>query len=238
VLYRVPGAGPPVLFLGDSNIEQYAPRMVALLRAAPQAHRTALFLTGGGCVPIPGLRDPRLPGCASLMPAAEAAIAAHGAGTVVIGAQWWGHFTSPRITAGGAALADPAGRDAALAALAETISRWVREGRRVVLVLNIPWGAELDPRQGVTRGWLTFGTRPMALDRTRLEAEFGAISRALAATARQSGAEVIDPLAHLCTATTCPAATPEGEPIYKDAVHLRPSFVRAAVTYLDFAVAR
>lgn len=236
VLYRQTGTGAPVLFLGDSNIEQYAPRMAALLRAAPGSHRTALFLTGGGCVPIPGLRDAKLPGCASLMPAAEAAIATHSATTVVIGAQWWGHFTSPRIDANGNALSTQSGRDAALAALADTITRWVRDGRRVILVLNIPWGAELDPRQSVTRGWLTFGTRPMALDRARLEAEYGAISHALAATARQAGAEVIDPLDHLCSKSTCPAATPDGTPLYKDAVHLRPSYVRLAVTYLDVAL--
>ena len=236
VLYRQPGTGAPVLFLGDSNIEQYAPRMVALLRTAPDSNRPALFLTGGGCVPIPGLRDAKLPGCATLMQAAETAMATHGVSTVVIGAQWWGHFTSPRITSGSAPLSEPPGREAALAALGETISRWVREGRRVILVLNIPWGTELDPRQSVTRGWLTFGTRPMALDRARLEAEYGAISHALAATARQAGAEVIDPLDHLCTQSTCPAATADGTPIYKDAVHLRPSYVRSAVTYLDGAL--
>lgn len=236
VLYRQPGTGAPVLFLGESNIEQYAPRMISLLRTAPASHRPALFLTGGGCVPIPALRDTKLPGCATLMPAAGAAMATHAVGTVVIGAQWWGHFTSPRITAGATPLSDPQAREAALAALGETITRWVREGRRVILVLNIPWGAELDPRQSVTRGWLTFGTRPMALDRARLEAEYGAISHALAATARQAGAEVIDPLDHLCTPESCPAATADDTPIYKDAVHLRPSYVRSAVTYLDVAL--
>jgi len=76
----------------------------------------------------------------------------------------------------------------------------------------------------------------MALDRARLEAEYGAISHALAATARQAGAEVIDPLDHLCAKSTCPAATPDGTPLYKDAVHLRPSYVRSSVTYLDGAV--
>jgi hypothetical protein len=55
------------------------------------------------------------------MPAAEAAIATHGATTVVIGAQWWGHFTSPRIDANGNALSTQAGRDAALAAIPGTV---------------------------------------------------------------------------------------------------------------------
>ena len=233
VLFRQAGAGGAVLFLGDSNIEQYAPRMVALLRAAPAANRTALFLTGGGCPPIPAVRDPKLPGCASLFTAADVAIASHGVETVVIGAQWWGYFSSSRYHAGDAVLTEAAGRDAALRSLGETIRHLAQNGRRVVLVLNIPWGMELDPRQAVTRGWLTFGTRRNVLPRARLEAEYGAISRAIAATARAAGAEVVDPLDFLCDAAFCQAMTEDGDPIYKDTVHLRPSFVRDGVTYLD-----
>ncbi len=237
-LYRQAGAGGAVLFLGDSNIEQYAPRMVALLRASPADHRTALFLTGGGCAPIPGVRDPRLPGCATLLPAAQAAIAAHRVQTVVFGAQWWGYFSGPRQHIGDAPLSGAAGRDAALAALGAEVRRLRDDGRRVVVVLNIPWGQELDPRRGVARGWLTFGTQQNELPRARLEAEFGAISRALAAEARAAGAEVIDPLDHLCTAQACPATDTDGVPIYKDAVHLRPRHVRTAVTFLDGVLRR
>ena len=238
VMWRAAGGGGAVLFVGDSNIEQYAPRMVALVRAAPQRHKTALFLTGGGCPPIPVMGDPKLPGCRTLVDTAIAAAEAQGVDTVVVGAQWWGYFTSSRYLVDGRGMTEAAARTAALDSLGATLRQLGSGGRRVIVVLNIPWGAELDPRQAVTRGVFSFGLRSRAVPRARLETEFGAISRAIAAVALDAGAEVVDPLDSLCDAIACPAGGEDGTPIYKDAVHLRPRYVQSSVTYLDHVLRR
>ena len=238
VMWRAAGSGGAVLFVGDSNIEQYAPRMVALTRAAPERHKTALFLTGGGCVPIPVVVEPKLPGCRTLVEAAIVAAESQGVDTVVVGAQWWGYFSAPHYLVDGRGMTDAAAKAAALESLGTMLRRLRQGGRRVVVVLNIPWGAELDPRQGVTRGLLSFGLRTRDVPRVRLETQFGAISRAIAAVALAAGAEVVDPLDTLCDDVACPAADTDGMPIYKDAVHLRPRYVRSAVTYLDHVLRR
>jgi hypothetical protein len=50
--------------------------------------------------------------------------------------------------------------------------------------------------------------------------------------ANRAGAVVIDPLDYLCGSSICPAFE-EGNPIYMDPTHLRSSYVRDRVSYLD-----
>lgn len=40
----------------------------------------------------------------------------------------------------------------------------------------------------------------------------------------------------LCDGATCPAVTADGEPMYRDFAHLRPSYVRDHVRFLDETV--
>ncbi|MGH6738020.1 MAG: SGNH hydrolase domain-containing protein, partial [Bradyrhizobium sp.] len=47
------------------------------------------------------------------------------------------------------------------------------------------------------------------------------------------GAKVIDPLSYLCEHGICPTVTPTGDPLYRDAAHLRPKYVRSHVFFLD-----
>jgi hypothetical protein len=232
-LYRVAGTGDPVLFVGDSNMEQYAPRMVALLAGDPAGHRPALFLTAGGCAPVPGVWQPKLPGCRAYPAQVLAAVEAFRPATVVVAAYWWGYFGSEAYRFGELAMRDPAAEAAALAAFGGFLRDIAARGARVAVVLNIPAGAAMDPRASVVRHRLDFAVVPQSLPRGRIEAEHGALDRRIAAVARAAGAEVIDPLPHLCGAESCPAVGADGVPLYKDASHLRPGHVRARVTYLD-----
>jgi len=43
------------LFIGDSHIQQYSPRIVQIQSVNPNRYNTAVFITGGGCQPIPAL---------------------------------------------------------------------------------------------------------------------------------------------------------------------------------------
>jgi peptidoglycan/LPS O-acetylase OafA/YrhL len=221
------------LFLGDSTMEQYGPRIRALIDADPSAARTAVFVTGGGCMPIPNVERPNRPGCATLVAAARAYLAARDVRTVVVAASWWSHFKRPEFFVGGQPLPEPAARRRALDSLSDFLRELADGGRRVYLVLGMPVGPEFDPRLMVERGFGTFSVHADGLPRADVDGELGGIDDLLRATAQAAGATVIDPREHLCDASICPAVDAAGEPIYKDASHLRPRYVREHVTYLD-----
>jgi hypothetical protein len=54
--------------------------------------------------------------------------------------------------------------------------------------------------------------------------------------AADTGAITIDPVAILCNDSVCPVLAPDGLPIYKDANHLSPLYVRRSIHYLDKVV--
>ncbi|MGE5548252.1 MAG: acyltransferase family protein [Solirubrobacterales bacterium] len=236
VFRRKGGGTGAVLFVGDSNIEQYAPRVQAVAATRPDA-KTAYFLTGGGCAPIAVVSEATHPHCNGLVDAAVAAADAYGVDTVVIGAQWWGYFTSAVYGVDGVPLRESAAAERALDSLGETIRRLSGGKRRVFLVLNIPIGLELNPRSQVERSFMSFAIKEQGIPLASLRAKYGEVSERIAAIAHAAGATVIDPLPLLCTpAGNCPASTADGDPIYKDEAHLRPLFVRNKVEYLDAAL--
>ena len=54
-LYKAGGSGPKTLFIGDSHMEQCAPRILEVIDTGHAGNRGAIFLTKGGCPPIPEL---------------------------------------------------------------------------------------------------------------------------------------------------------------------------------------
>ncbi len=239
-IWRKTGSGGSVLFLGDSNVEQYWPRVRALLAGAPGSYKTAQFLTGGGCPPIPAVEEPRHPHCRGLTEAAQDFVEKNGVDTVVIAAQWWGYFQSTAYRIDGLPLSGPQAADRAMASFSRFIRHFVATGRRVYVVLNIPISPELDPKSLVDRStFMSFSIKAGGVRLTQLEDSFGETSRRLRAAAMQAGATVIDPLNYLCDQQgLCPATTVDGDPIYKDSSHLRPTYVRSHVKYLDAIMSR
>src|SRR5712671_3522592 len=73
------------------------------------------------------------------------------------------------------------------------------------------------------------------VDRARIVAQLEPVVSRLKRIARSTGATVIDPVDYLCDGN-CPTLTNDGWPVYMDDNHLRPSFVRQHVTFLDAIV--
>jgi hypothetical protein len=228
------------LFVGDSNMEQFYARFDALIDSDPDRTNSVAFKTGAGCFPVPGVHYAAgYRHCDRLMQdSLTLARTLPGVETVVIGGQWngylWGGFgLTRRIERGSAEY------QAALHQLSAFIRELTALDKRVFLVLNIPVGRELDPKHLVQRSLHTFpqmlSVRSSSVDRGALESRFGTIQSDVAQAAVQAGAEVIDPKVHLCQ-SSCPALEADGEPIYMDYSHLRPSFVRRQVTFLDRTV--
>jgi peptidoglycan/LPS O-acetylase OafA/YrhL len=226
------------LFVGDSNIEQYYPRVDKLISSEPNRVNSAVFITGGGCLPIPlspyGQDHKK---CSNLMEdALSYSLENKNVKNVVIGAQWNGYL-SGGFGLNGTFEFGTKDYMESLLRLSSYIKQLKNAGKKVYLILNIPTGIELDPKYMVSRGISNFPfflkIRDGGIERSFLDSSYGNIQVNLLRLADQSGAIVISPMHYLCNTVFCPSIDEAGRPIYKDNTHLRPSYVRDSVFYID-----
>ena len=213
-----------VLFIGDSNVQQYAPRLNALLSAEPTRYRSVVFATRGGCLPIPNYSDaPR--GCEAHLSAALRYAQRDAVERVVIGGYWL------NIPPGKA-------RDDAVQSIGRLIAA-LSKTKKVYLLMNIPAGPEFDPRNMFTGSRLSTilpKESPMALSLADFLKDYGPLREALAATVAANGGTPIDPLTWLCANGTCPVLSQDGRPLYMDEHHMRPFHAAQNTWYVDVTV--
>lgn len=235
------------LFVGDSNIEQYYPRINELIGKYPNATNGVIFSTGGGCVPIPGARADTHERCFDLLEKSlELALSRVDISTVVIGGLWFQYLSgdAPRYFYSGTekfpVKNGSMGYRKSLIALSDYIKVLKLNGKKVFLVLNIPIGKELDPKSMAQRSIRDFPNvwkiRDGGISLKALEEKYGFITKDLTDVANISQAILIDPIKYLCKNDICPNMDVGHEPIYKDDVHLRPRFVRDRVYFVDSTV--
>ena len=209
-----------VLFIGDSHIEQYWPRL-ELLTAGGRGPELR-FATNGGCPPLPGLVGERGDVCGRYLDFALQEARDPEVGTIVFGAYWQiyldGHEKDGIASA-------------SLARFRQHIADLVRDGKRVYVILSSPASPGFDPRRMVSRldGTIRSPSVPVRDIVARSARSVGAVRDA----ASSAGATVIDPLPSLCRGGVCPGVTSDGKPIYKDWSHLRPFYVRERAVFVD-----
>jgi peptidoglycan/LPS O-acetylase OafA/YrhL len=241
VYSRDSGARGSVLFIGDSNIEQYWPRIDQLITDSPATTKSATFMTRGGCPAIPGVTEVQHPLCTGFTDKVRHYLSTRSdIDTIVIGGFWVAYFDllkTYRIQVGADSLAmskEP-GRTAALDALAQMMSDFRKSGKRVILVLNAPQGASFDPRSLVGRSMFGFSIKEGGARLAQIPFEKDGIRDRMVAAAQAADAEVIDPSDFLCSNGFCPAWTGD-EPIYRDSAHIRSTFARSSATFIDQTV--
>jgi hypothetical protein len=241
--YRAGGVGQKTLFLGDSHMEQCAPRILEVMSSGRAGNRGAVFLTKGGSPPIPGVftgnkeqekyfftRDILQLG---LTPDVD---------RVVIAASWYYYFNwgGELCNIHGHPLRYEKGREEAMSVLAEMIRFLRMQGKSVCLILSFPTSTQVDPLSIVQRG-LTgdFVIKPfrfykkefldlkglMPITQEELMNKFETMATA-------SGAEVIRPM---------DALEKNGEfpwhdgmtPYFRDGAHYTASFMRKNAVFLD-----
>lgn len=248
-LFYLQGAkSATTLFFGDSHMEQYGPKAVDSINRNKGKTNSLIFLTGGGCPPIPDVfEDAGIhTGCNSFIKNGLNIINDPDVKIVVIGACWNCYFDyEARPKAGRDGFnyysvengkkyyfRDGVGVDVSLKKL-EAFIRMLAKKKRVVLVLDNPMGEQYDPK------FYFAGNRFSALslknDRQRIPItpEHKAIRERLIDIAKRQQIEYVDPAAMICTNDICNAFTDNGIPIYKDNSHLRPFFVRNNASFLD-----
>ncbi len=225
-----------ILFFGDSNIQQYWPRIEQIL-TAETSRKAVIFATRGGCPPIPGVRDDSHPDCAGFGERGAAFAREPSIKTVVIGAAWMGYFNNSSYYLSGETGNLVVGSRAwnkGFEVLARMIGDLVADGKSVWLVLSTPYGFELSPAVAIHRtlaGGTTF--KPLRMNREQFDRSWMPIKHKLLAVARSTGAHVIDPMDWLCNNIVCRGETSEGTPFYMDSGHLRASYVRDHATFMD-----
>jgi peptidoglycan/LPS O-acetylase OafA/YrhL len=219
------------LFIGDSHMQHYWPRIQKIMSEHRKPERTVVFDTVGGCAPIPGIERVGQ-ACSAFVEEAFSRAEAADVDTVVVAASWVGFLHRPdyvRISDG--ARLDPAW---ALRQLEARLARLSARGKRIVIVLSSPRGTVLDPKSSVHRDGMTVRISYGApMTRAALAAVTAPIDGRLRQIAARIGAAVIDPADWLCSPTLCPAADPQGRPMYKDESHIRAIVVREIFDALD-----
>lgn len=221
------------LFIGDSYMQQYYPRIE---RVAHRSPRGILLRTLPGCAPLQGV-DRKSIHCSTFVDDAFARAAKPDIDRIVIAASWFGFFNRGDYYA----LDDPRRRplnalqtDWAFQRLATTLNRLRESGKSIAIVLSHPSDKASGPEARIARsglGWRVLP--PHEIDLGTFRAATAAAHDRLKRLAQESGAEIIDPSRFLCSAGKCATTSPSGVPYYSDGTHLRASYVRDHVTYLD-----
>jgi peptidoglycan/LPS O-acetylase OafA/YrhL len=247
------GNSRTALFIGDSHLQQYWPRVRWLVDAHPHVARSALFATYTACVPLPGVESLRQPrDCDGFVAYATGLALREDVDTVVFGAFWevyllgeyatdhrQGVFSSSDRLRMPLQLDSPATR-LAFERFERTIARMVASGRRVFIVLSNPTSPRLDPASRIpARLRLSLHVPDdlpvdrAAVDAADFEAFVAPVMDRLREIAARAGADVLDPRSTLCAGMSCPAIGPDGLPLYVDSNHTRASWARRAASFLD-----
>jgi peptidoglycan/LPS O-acetylase OafA/YrhL len=211
------------LFIGDSNMEQYAPRIDRVIKDAPQNSNGAIIV--GNQLWCNYLRDiiSGADQCPRAMSQLKLLLNQESTRAVAIALSWINYET---------ALNDPDNRKRFTEFL-----RSITQVKPVFLILNIPNGQELAPANmftGSRLGQIT--SKPISnitFDFGGFEERYARINRLISEIAEGSGAIIIDPITYLCSQKYCPVFDRDGKPLYLDSGHLTRSYAIKAATYID-----
>ena len=238
ILYKIGSSNHTILFLGDSNAEQYAPRIDKLI-ASGKSKKSVVFATRGGICPIPnvGRSEEEINFIKNVVEYAHREEVKE----IVITGQWIGYLSGKAKNYSYATsflqgnLSESAVVSAAVNDLKQMIADLISIGKKVYIISSIPHGNNFGPKHFFTRDLL--GNWEFSLKHVRKtdwvkgNAKANALLYDIAKTA---GAVVINPENYLCNDNVCFTHHTDGMPLYKDEGHLRAEYVRNHLTWLDF----
>ena len=233
------GVKASVLFIGDSNLEHYYPRVAELITKQADKTKGGIFIIGSGCFPAMVKYTNRFSHCNDLTAHAYEFIKNKPEiDSVVFTASLSQYFSKDmylaRTTLDGFEPSQ-AFRAQLLNKLAAEMKNISGMGKKTYLILNIPVGSELNPKKMLAKRSISGMTVYSAdgIARAQLDKDYGETQKDLIRIAREVGAQIIDPKDILCNADFCPSRDSNGQPIYYDNYHLNPAFVRQQATFID-----
>jgi peptidoglycan/LPS O-acetylase OafA/YrhL len=242
-----------VLFIGDSHIQQYWPRVQRIIDTHPNFARSAVFAISRGCPPMPGINTTwRGWSCSRSFGSAVEQAFQPGVDTVVFGAFWESYFLGEysedhalrQVEGVRAHMRAPLEFDSPDAQIAferfqKTVGRLVSSGRRVFIVLSNPTSPQFEPLFPPEIRLSPYLPRTLPpdsaprIDAAAFESCVAPLMRRLRNIAAQTGAKVLDPRSTLCDGMICPAADADGIPLYLDSNHLSGHAARERTSFVD-----
>jgi peptidoglycan/LPS O-acetylase OafA/YrhL len=251
---KLPSRGPgKIVFIGDSHLQQYWPRVAWLIDNHADSARSAEFVTQAGCPMLPNLNvRGRGHNCNELFDFAQVRALQPDVDTVVFGSFWEDYFmgefsnakTRPRVYSmterSPESLAiDSPGTRIAFEQFEAVVKKLVSSGRRVFIVLSNPTSQLFVPLFPPRLRFTVHSFESVALDSgatldaRSFEAYVAPLMNTLREIAAHTGAQVVEPSSTLCRGFICPAADADGLPQYIDSNHLRGTAAREHATFID-----
>jgi peptidoglycan/LPS O-acetylase OafA/YrhL len=223
--YQNSNVADKTIFIGDSNMEQYAPRISKVLTDQPNKANSVIFATRGNCSIVPLLYE-KEQSCKNEMARAMSMARAPDVKVVVFGQLWLDH---PQL--------------ASDISLQQSLTKQLKDlaaSKRVYVILNIPAGPAFNPKNMFSGTRLTTlqakDPTQIKFDMVAFKAAIDPLTLALRNIAKESGAILIDPVQSLCNASGCPVFDKNNDPMYLDNTHIRASYAEEHIQYLDFTV--
>ncbi len=239
-----------VLFIGDSHIEQFGPRIVYLTQK--NNIRNIAFLTMAG-LPIPNICSNGSNQCGVMTKNIETILEGNSdIKTIVIGSAFNGRFIADLNTDKGEYFIKDGhkeyfyhgnGGEMAIEELGHFLKK-LSLGHKVFLLLDNPEDAGFDPKNMISPNGssnrLYFMTnnqhKTVVTKQIPLPVEQKLLNDRLMKVASQVGVETINQLPTICPGDMCIRLSEEDVPVYLDGSHLRPWFVTERSRYLDKAI--
>jgi len=228
-----------VLFVGDSFIQQYFPRIRWLMENHTGIHRTVRFYTEQGCAPVPGITRKLTRNCGAFAANGFRLAQQEDVVEVIVGGSWLGMVERGDYYFEGdlqERVIDFDGRDGVqvFSKLAHDLARLKAMGKQVHLVLNPPGGKMADPTNPIKNRFVSSPSLVVrSIPMEEHVARTGAINAKLRAVAAQAGIPVLDPAEWICSELECPVTDATGIPTFKDSTHLRASYVEKNIQVFD-----
>jgi peptidoglycan/LPS O-acetylase OafA/YrhL len=237
---------PEILFIGDSHIEQFLPRIVQL--TAQQKFPPSIFVLGAGCPLIPYVFESNLAWCQSTLSRVMAVTEQKGSvKKVVIGGCWNCYFIAETkntdstgkafnyyYQAPGSVRENFRGGQGATRALEqlEKMLKHLSAQYEVYLLLDNPYGEEFAP-QNLIGNRLSFQAPQTLSETIKIDEAQIKLNERLRDIAQRAGVKTIDQIGALCQEGRCLRLTQDKKPIYKDEHHFRPFFVKEHADYFE-----
>ncbi len=236
--YKIGFSKDIILFFGDSNAEQYAPRIDKLISQGNNK-KSVVFATRGGTCPIPnvGRSEREITFIKNTIEYAKKKEVRE----IVITGQWSGYLSGNaknylyKTSEIQGNLAESVILSKAINDLKQEIKHFISNEKKVYIISSIPYGNSFGPKHFFKRDFL--GNWEISLKhvkKTDWVTQNRKANAILYDVAKITGAIIINPEDYLCNKNVCFTHHTGEMPLYKDEGHLRAEYVRNHLTYLDF----
>jgi len=213
-----------VLFVGDSIMGQYYPRLAKIYSEIPKPYYSTVFAARNHCQPVPGydlISPPEKINCIEYYNVAMELAKDENFKKIVLAGNWIDLAPENKLGEQGAHLI-------------QDIKLLKTLGKEVIIITIHPRSAQFDPKNIIKplRKRLFTTVDDYSIDRKVIESYDAPQNRSLRLISEQSGASLINPFDYFCTKNECPI-TIDGEALYIDPDHIRAKHSRLRATFMD-----